>query len=124
MSLKYQKTELEGKVLEHRLAQMLKKRGYKIQRATGRGRGVDIIARKNDQLFLIEVKTTRRVDSSDIVRSKTVEGLISRRLAKDIRQVTSIIVSNGTVTDSARKLSIELRVPVVRPSEIHHIIEE
>jgi len=104
--------------IENKLVKFLQKKGYYVEVEPVYPSTIDILATKGDKLILAEIKSVDRIDASDIVKLKSYENLLKRVKKPKKKLVRSFLISSGTITESAQRLSKELKINILRPNEL------
>jgi Holliday junction resolvase len=104
--------------LESSLTEFLEKRGFEVRTGSAFPSTFDVLATRGDNLVLIEMKRTSRIDSTDIARLKSHASMLSRELGFKSVQAKVFLFAEGNVTGSAIEASKELRIPIYNPNNI------
>jgi len=73
--------------------------------------GIDIIAKLNEETFLVEAKDARFLDASDVMKMAAVQEKFRDGVGSN--NVTGVIVSSGSVTHSGSELSKEAGILLI-----------
>jgi len=110
--------------VEDKLARLLIRNGYNVQTGSDFPSTIDVLATKEDRLYLFEVKAYGTIDFSDLARMKSLESMWSERLKSDKRKTHSFIITKGEVTDEAKELSRDLRIDICSYSQLTTVIRK
>lgn len=110
--------------IEDRLAKLLIKNGFEVQTGSDFPSTIDVMATKDDKLYLFEVKNYGTIDFSDVARLKSLESFWNERLGTDKRKTRSFIIAKGKASDEAKELSKELRISICDYGQLPTVISK
>lgn len=115
--------------IENKIVSFLIDKDFRVQSGSDFPSTIDIVASKDDQLILFELKESGQIDTSDIMRIKSLERLWSDRLETDKRKSKSFVLTKHDIPEVMKGLIGEFRIETYRFDQIgsifsHRVFQE
>jgi hypothetical protein len=107
--------------IENRIVSFLNKNGFEVRSGSDFPSTIDIVAAKGDQIVFFELKESGQVDTSDIMRLKSLGEIWSERLGADKSKNLFFVVTKREIPGMVKGLANELRIETYRFDQIGKI---